>query len=37
VSDACTVLIASPNLLGALKERAAEADRQHEISPTSTH
>jgi hypothetical protein len=31
VSDACTVLIASPNLLGVLKERAAEADSQNEI------
>lgn len=31
MSDACTVLIASANLLGVLKERAAEADDQHEI------
>ena len=31
MSDACTVLIASPNLLGVLKERAAEADSQNEI------
>ena len=31
MSDACIVLIASPNLLGVLKERAAEADSQNEI------
>jgi hypothetical protein len=31
VSDACIVLIASPNLLGVLRERAAEADSQNEI------
>ena len=31
MSDACTVLIASANLLGVLKERAAEADDHHEI------
>jgi hypothetical protein len=31
VSDPCTVLIAAPNLLDVLKQRAAESDNQHEI------
>jgi hypothetical protein len=31
VSDPCTVLIAAPNLLDLLKQRAAESDSQHEI------
>jgi hypothetical protein len=31
VSDPCTVLIAAPNLLDILKQRAAESDNQHEI------
>jgi len=31
VSDPCTVLIAAPNLLDVLKQRAAESDNQQEI------
>lgn len=31
MSDPCTVLIAAPNLLDLLKQRAAESDSQHEI------
>ena len=31
MSDPCTVLIAAPNLLDALKQRAAESDSQQEI------
>ena len=31
MSDPCTVLIAAPNLLDILKQRAAESDSQHEI------
>ena len=31
MSDPCTVLIAAPNLLDVLKQRAAESDSQHEI------
>jgi hypothetical protein len=31
VPDPCTVLIAAPNLLDLLKQRAAESDSQHEI------
>ena len=31
MSDPCTVLIAAPNLLEVLKQRAAEADSQNEI------
>lgn len=31
MSDPCTVLIAAPNLLDVLKQRAAESDNQHEI------
>jgi hypothetical protein len=31
VSDPCTVLIAAPNLLDVLKQRATESDNRHEI------